>query len=220
MKSPLLLESILVHEGRIPLLESHLSRVFRAAQDYDLSVAEAKQVAIAFRDAVATCVASGIYVEKTKCRVVYSVSSDEALLPLCIHEITMTPYTMRPIRSLEIVEASSLDYHHKYADRSGLNQLVQNKSSNYDDVLIIQNGLVTDTSYCNIVFEKNGRYVTPLKPLLPGVRRSTLIDLGWIELADIPWDTIGEYDAVHLINAMIDLGELTLDTESIGCSTK
>lgn len=215
MESPLLLESILVQEGKIPLLEGHVQRVFDTALAYDLSVSGAKQVAIAFKNAVATCVASDTCEGKVKCRVVYSVSSDNQLLPLSIHEITMTAYEMKNIRSLQVVEAPELDYHHKFADRSGINKLVSSKSSGFDDVLITHNGLVTDTSYCNVVFERDGRYVTPAKPLLPGVRRRVLIESGKVEEADISIETVNQYDAIHLINAMIDLGELTINIKDV-----
>ncbi len=215
MESPLLLESILVEKGQIPLLEGHAQRVYNTALAYDLSVSGAKQAAIAFKDAVATCVASDSYEKKTKCRVMYSLSSDNELLPLQIHEITMAAYHMREIRSLQVIEASELDYHHKFADRTDLNRLVSAKSVDFDDILITQNGLVTDTSYCNVVFERDGHYITPAKPLLPGVRRRMLIESGKVEETDIPIESIGHFDAVHLINAMIGLSELTLSLENI-----
>lgn len=218
MESPFLLETILVQQGNIPLLQGHVRRVFDTACAYGFSSFDAQHVAAAFNDAVLLHVASEDRNEKIKCRMVYSVSPDNKLLPICIHEITMTPYNIRMIQSLQIVEVPRLVYHHKFADRSMLNSLFSAKHAESDDILITQGGFVTDTSYSNVVFERDGLFVTPSKPLLLGVRRKHLIESGQVEVLDISADTIHEYDCVHLVNAMIGLGELVVDVNAISKS--
>jgi len=76
-----------------------------------------------------------------------------------------------------------------------------------NDVLIIRNGLVTDTSYCNIIFENEMGLFSPQNPLLKGVQRDFLLQQRKIETAIIGVDDIKKYSFFYLINAMIPLEE-------------
>ncbi|HXK74959.1 MAG TPA: aminotransferase class IV [Bacteroidaceae bacterium] len=214
MKSPLLLETILVRQGKAPFLQLHEDRVFCTARDYGLPVLIAEKIVAIFDEVIQDYLESDISHEDYKCRVLYELVEDEKV-PIIIHEVTMTPYTIREINSLQIMDGHHLDYHHKFADRTAINRLVDNRKPDCDDILIVQDGLVTDTSYCNIVFQKDDVLYTPKKPLLAGVRREHLLLSHQVIVKDIYVDQINQYDQVHLINAMIDLGESTVDVASI-----
>lgn len=129
----------------------------------------------------------GIY----KCRVVYGRD---------IEQVEFVPYQQRAIRTLRRVPCDTIDYSHKYADRSLLNQLFAQRG-NCDDVLIIKNGLVTDTSYANIVLYDGQRWVTPAHPLLRGTRRQYLMDIGLIQEAVIEENDLSHYQKFQIINA-------------------
>ena len=127
-------------------------------------------------------------------------------------QITWSPYKIRPIKTLELVYSSPFDYHHKYSNRSAVDALL--RQSKADDVLICMDGKVKDTSYCNVVFaegEKSKKRFTPALPLLPGVKRAQLLDAGEIEEADITPTDLRLFKRIYLINAMIDLGEVTCE---------
>src|SRR3982751_4738129 len=85
-------------------------------------------------------------------------------------EYTITPYTIRPLRSLKLVFDNNIVYDRKYEGRSELEQLLAQRG-NCDDVLIIRNNLVTDISYANIVFRKGNSWYTPDSFLLNGTAR-------------------------------------------------
>ena len=54
------------------------------------------------------------------------------------------------------------------------NQLIE-KRKHADDIIIVKNGLVTDSFYANLAFLKNGIWFTPETPLLLGVQRQFLL---------------------------------------------
>ena len=135
----------------------------------------------------------GIY----KCRLKYSHQ---------ILSLEFSSYAMRPINSLKLVEHNQIEYAHKYADRTTLNELFEKKSI-ADDVLIVKNGLLTDTTYANIALFDGIKWLTPVSPLLAGTRRAKLLDDGIIQLATIKKNDIGNFQCVRLFNAMIPFEE-------------
>jgi 4-amino-4-deoxychorismate lyase len=133
-----------------------------------------------------------------KCRVVYDDKSIET---------EFVPYNRRLVRSLKMVIDNSIKYSYKFTDRSGLNRLVELKGD-CDEILIIQNGMVTDSSYANVIFKKlNGNWVTPSTYLLPGTMRSALLKQELITEARISLSDIEKYSEVRLINAMIGIDD-------------
>lgn len=74
-----------------------------------------------------------------------------------------------------------------------------------DDIIIVKNGLVTDASSSNLVFVRDGNFVTPADCLLPGTKRQLLLDKGMIRQEKVRVEDIWHYDSVLFINAMIDI---------------
>lgn len=114
----------------------------------------------------------------------------------------LIPYRTKGIRSLHLVSANDLEYSYKSTNRQQLDALF-NQRGNYDDVLIIKNGQVTDTSYCNIVFFDGKHWITPTQPLLEGVQRSFLLQKGIIHEAEIRSEDLFSFQSFKLINAML-----------------
>lgn len=130
-----------------------------------------------------------------KCRLVYG---------RFIEEIEIIPYQFRRINSLKIIENNDIQYTFKYENRNAINQLFQLKDK-CDDILIVNNGMVTDTSYCNIVFSDGKRLLTSSTPLLKGTKRQKLLNEGVITEDEIRLKDIRFFKKVILINAMIDI---------------
>jgi 4-amino-4-deoxychorismate lyase len=96
---------------------------------------------------------------------------------------------------------SDIDYNLKYADRSALEALKAERPD-ADDVLIVKNGYVTDTTIANIAFFDGERWLTPATPLLEGTTRARLIDEGVLTPAPIRYDAIDHFKSVALFNAL------------------
>jgi 4-amino-4-deoxychorismate lyase len=140
-----------------------------------------------------------------KCRIEYD---------RIVRRIDLQPYRIRQLRKLRFVEAGALSYEHKFADRSGIESLFARRGD-ADDVLMVIDGLIADTSYSNVAFYDGRCWYTPARPLLQGTMRARLLREGMLQPADIrPADT-AQYQYIALINAMLDLGELTLGTHQI-----
>lgn len=142
---------------------------------------------------------------RIKCRVVFREK---------IEEITYAPYTVRGIKSLQLVHLDTIDYHLKSTNRDMLNTLFSQRCG-HDDVLIVKKGLLTDTSFTNIALFDGEKWFTPSTPLLEGTQRAFLLDQGLIAIKQIDVEDLYSYRQVALFNAMIPFGELMLNTENI-----
>lgn len=187
----LLVESIKADNGILLNLSYHNERLIRSLQDLfgrktDLDLGKIISIP-AFAE-------QGIF----KCRVEY----DEE-----IRKVEFLPYSRKPVNSLKLVEDNDIDYQYKYVDRTLINALMAKRGDN-DDILIIKNGLVTDTSYANIVFkDSKGMWFTPASCLLAGTKRAVLLRTGVIKEAVITVSDIKKYSEARIINAMIDIND-------------
>lgn len=131
---------------------------------------------------------------KLKCRLLY----DEE-----INDITFEPYVMKHITRLKLVYDDTIDYSYKSTDRSTLQKLFSQRGD-CDDILIVKNGFVTDTSSANILFFDGQKWFTPSTPLLKGTKRQLLLNAEMIEERDIKPQDIATFEKARIINAMID----------------
>jgi 4-amino-4-deoxychorismate lyase len=107
---------------------------------------------------------------------------------------------------LLLLEDDEINYQLKYADRKQLNHLYQQKV-NFEDVLIIKNGFITDATYSNILFTDGRKIVTPSTPLLHGTCRTRLLAEEKITESPIKADSIHTFESFQLINALNDFNE-------------
>ena len=133
-----------------------------------------------------------------KARVVYGAQGVEA--------IEYAPYKMKEIHSLKVVEDNNIDYTYKSTDRNALNVLVAQKGD-CDEIIIVKNGLITDTSFTNLALFDGNNWLTPKHPLLHGTKRAQLLEAGIIEEAELTLEDLRKAEKVSLFNAMIDFGE-------------
>lgn len=132
-----------------------------------------------------------------RCRIVYDVTDLEAI------EVCYIPYEKRVIRSLRFVEDETLEYRFKYLDRTRIDTLFSQRGS-CDDIVIVQKGLVRDTSIANIAVFKNGKWLTPKEPLLCGTTRARLLERKVLFEADITPKELWHAEKIALMNAMVD----------------
>lgn len=134
-----------------------------------------------------------------KCRVIYSDT---------IHSVEFSRYSARSIRFLRLVEGNHINYSFKFYDRAVFDELLQTAGT--DDVMIIKNGKITDTTFANIVLYDGLKWVTPAECLLEGTCRNALLKNKLIELKDISYKDIWNYKFIKLINAMNSFNESPL----------
>lgn len=186
-----LVESLKLNDGEIRNLPWHQDRLdgalnekFPGAERIDLS--EIIQIP-------ENC-NSGLF----KVRVIYGPT---------IEKIEIQPYIFRTIRSLKVVHFGNIDYHLKYTDRQVLQELFAQRGD-CDDIIIIQNGFVSDSFAANLLFFDGDKWFTPTTPLLKGTKRQFLLDQRIIFEREIRENNIRNFQKVGLINAMIDFKEM------------
>ena len=133
-----------------------------------------------------------------RCRVLY----DEETIT-----VDYIPYTPRTVNALQAVIDDEIDYSFKYADRSALDADFEARGD-CGDIVIVKNGLLTDTTIANIALYDGKRWVTPKEPLLFGTTRERLLEEGKIEEADIPLSELDRYNRCAVMNAMVGFVEI------------
>jgi 4-amino-4-deoxychorismate lyase len=130
-----------------------------------------------------------------KCRVTYEQD---------IVNIEFEKHIPRVVKTLKVITCNDIDYHHKYYNRSQLMELYRRRED-CDDVLIIKDGLVTDTSFSNIIFWDGEQWITPATPLLKGTTRERLIRTGRVTVCKIARVELETFIKSRIINALTDI---------------
>lgn len=129
-----------------------------------------------------------------KCKVIYNQS---------IISIDFQPYRRKIINSLQLVHGDHIDYRYKFLDRSAVDKLL--KSAHADEILIVKDRKLTDTSFSNVILFDGKRWITPANCLLEGTCRATLLKSGIIISQEIKLEDISHFKYIKLINAMNDM---------------
>lgn len=183
-----LIESIKVFNGKFENIYFHNQRLNEARAAL---LKGTSKIDISREVAIPKHFSEGLY----KCRILFSSE---------IEKIEFVPYRLPLIRSLKLIEDDEIVYHYKYEDRRQINSLFE-KRNPCDDILIIKNGFVTDTSFFNTVFYDGEKYFTPSTPLLNGTKRRQLLAQKKIVEKIIKKSDLHNFQKIHLVNAMIDL---------------
>ncbi len=143
-----------------------------------------------------------------KCRVIYGPH---------ITEITFSPYPPKKIQTLRIVRTTGVSYPWKYVVRPELDNLFAQKQA-ADEIIIINDGLITDAYYYNIAVLIRDQWLTPATPLLTGTCRQRLLVKGYLQEATLTESDLPNITCWQLINAMTPEETLTFDpSQIIGC---
>lgn len=185
----LLFESIKVVNKKLTNVSFHNERMNRSRFELlglkdDLNLAELIEIP--------TDISTDIY----KCKVIYSDK---------IKDVEFRKYTQRKIEKLRLVVKDEIDYSYKFLDRRVFDNLIQeNCKDESEDILIIKNGRVTDTSYSNIALFDGKEWHTPKFPLLKGTKRAKLLYDKRITEKEIMTYDLKNYSQIILVNAMLE----------------
>ena len=195
----LLVETIKVKDGEIFNIDYHSGRFNKTRKDlFNTGPA----VDLGDKITIPAYALKGLF----KCRIEYDKH---------IRKIDFNKYELRSIRTLKMIDAGDLEYNHKYINRDQIDQLFRQKGE-YDDILMIKNGEICDTSYANIIVRADDHiWYTPSTYLLRGTKREYLLNEGLIREKVITTGNLGKFHELRLINSMIDIE----DTDGIPVSS-
>ncbi len=154
-----LIETIRLENGGFSNLEYHFNRMKKAWKElYSIDNPPFDLAQMLKKYAVPS---QGLF----KCRIVYGKD---------ITDIGILPILIRPVNSLKAVYDDTITYDHKYEDRSAIEALFS-KRGFCDDIVIVKDGLLTDTSSANIILKFSDKWFTPAYPLLRGDYASIVV---------------------------------------------
>ncbi|MGM0649035.1 MAG: aminotransferase class IV [Bacteroidota bacterium] len=189
------IESIRIENGHVPLIEYHQQRY---EQCIKIHFPDTKPVQLA-NIANQYLHRPGIF----KLRIEYDQ---------IIRDVRCKPYYPRKIRQFRLVYDDNVKYNWKYSNRKALEKL-KSKCAEDEEIIIVKNNLITDSSYANLIFYKEPHWFTPAKPLLNGTMRRYLLNQNKIQTMDITPSQLQEFVFFAQINAMLDIE--TTETHNI-----
>ncbi len=132
--------------------------------------------------------------ELLRCKLIYNESG--------ILNVDFFPYEKREIKTFKILFDDNIDYSKKYLDRSLLDKLFA-KKEDCDEIIIVRNGIVTDTSIANIAVFYENQWIISKESLLEGTTKKRLVLQKELILKDITLEMLQNSTKIALLNAMI-----------------
>ena len=183
------IETICILNGEIRNLEFHQERFNRTRfKKFGLKneIKLENQIQIAVNQEIG----------KFKCRIIYSEK---------IEFIEILPYEIRKINSVKLIENNEIEYKFKSENRNAFDLLKDSVLE--DEILIVKNGQITDSSYSNLVFFDGENWITPSSYLLNGTMRQSLLQSGKITEDEVNPKDLNRFFSFKFINAMMNLEE-------------
>ena len=191
-------ESIQLNNGEFKRLELHQERIRKAMNDFYPGYKTIDLIESLNRTSFPS---EGLF----KCRVTYDSG---------IRNIEYNSYIRPEIHTLQLVVTKMESTPYKKENRSELNAAFAFRK-NCDDIILVKNELLTDTSFTNIALFDGVNWCTPRAPLIYGVNRSQLVNQKILVEKDILSSELVNFKRVSLFNAMNEFGSIELDISTI-----
>lgn len=181
-KSIYLFETIKLVDKRAQNLSYHTKRAKNSVK---------KELNFKFED-ILKCDLSGL----VRAKVVYSEDGE-------LKDLNFYPYKVKKFHKFTLVNAD-FNYEKKYLDRSKIDSL----KGDFDEIIMVKNSLITDTSIANIAIFDGSSWLTPKTPLLKGTFREQLLEKNQILPKDISIDELLKAHKFAIMNAMVGFYEI------------
>ncbi len=129
-----------------------------------------------------------------RCKVIYDKTG--------ILDIQYFPYEKKHIKTFKLIFDDKIDYSKKYLDRSSLDELYEQRD-NCDEIIIVKNGIVSDTSIANIAIFYKDTWLVSKDSLLEGTLKTRLIEEKKLYEKNITVQMLQKASKIALLNAMI-----------------
>ena len=184
------IESIKIEDQEIFLLDYHQKRVNETFKQFgkETSIDLEKIFKNLQHDE------DGLY----KLRIVYDLDRK--------YTTQLIPYAIPEIDDFKLVENNTIDYSFKYENRKELNMMKEKAKA--EEIIIVKNNRITDTSFSNLLFQKGKDWFTPDTYLLNGVQRQYLLKNKKIKEAEITLQNLREFSHFQIINALNDFNDM------------
>lgn len=123
-----------------------------------------------------------------------------------IQHISYSRYQIRAVHSLKLIENNSIDYSFKSSNRELLEAMFLLKGD-CDDILIVKNGFLTDSSYANLVLLRENQWYSMQNPLLLGTRLQSYLIEKLVTPTLVKPNDLDLFSEARIINAMISIDD-------------
>lgn len=185
------IESMRVENGQVQNLAWHQKRVDNTFNSFAPDIAP---LSLYFILAEVNLPHEGVF----KLRLVYDLER--------IIDLQISNYTIQYISKFYLVDESEISYSFKFEDRACLDNLDHLEA----EPIILQQELVTDTRYSNLIFRNDEGWFTPTSYLLNGTMRQKLLADGDVKECMIGINDLQHYTHFKMINAMMPLKDAIL----------
>lgn len=184
------IESIKVEDQRIFLVELHQKRMNDTFSHFG------KECKIDISDVFQNLEhkENGLY----KFRIEYNLENN--------FKTQIIPYIISETDDFELVINNEINYSFKYYNRSEFQKIKDR--SHADEIIVVKNNQITDTSFSNLIFLKDKIWFTSKSYLLNGIMRQRLLSENKIRETEITLDNIKEFTHFQLINALNDFDDM------------
>ena len=133
-----------------------------------------------------------------KLRIVYDLNKN--------FKTQLIPYAVSEISTFQLIENNTFDYSFKFKDRKELEKMKLHAKA--EEIIIVKNNHITDTSFSNLLFLKDKHWYTPSTYLLNGVQRQDLLKRKKIKETEITLNNIKEFTHFQIINTLNDFDDM------------
>lgn len=134
-----------------------------------------------------------------RCKLIYDETG--------VLDVQFFPYTKRDIKSFKLIFDDEIEYEKKYLNRENIDKLFD-KREDCDEIIIIKNGVVTDTSIANIAIFYENKWLISKNSLLEGTTKARLVEEKFLQQKDISVQMLQGSTKIALLNAMIGFDEI------------
>jgi 4-amino-4-deoxychorismate lyase len=129
-----------------------------------------------------------------KCKLIY----DECGVTDVLYDV----YVKKDVTSFQLVYDDNIKYNKKALLRDDLDALSEKREKS-DEIIIVKNNLITDTSIANIAIYLDEEWITPKVALLEGTTRARYVENNMLKLKDITLEMLKNCTKFATLNAMI-----------------
>jgi len=123
-----------------------------------------------------------------------------------VESVEFIPVMPRVFNRFRLVFNDEIDYSCKFLDRTCFDAF-NGQKNDVDEVVIVKNGFVTDTTISNLIFYDSKSWYTPDTYLLNGTMRQLLLDSGQIEECTVTEASLARFTHLMMINALLDFDQ-------------